>query len=364
MKILITGGHHTSSLPIISKLKTKDPGIELVFVGRKYTDTARICESLEFKDISNLKIKFYDLNTGKFYKSLNFRNILLIINGIFQSFYILITQKPNLILSFGGYIAVPVSFAAWVLGIPIFTHEQTVVTGYANKLISIFASKIFISWRASAKYFSPKKVIYSGLPLREEIFDSKMILDLNNQLPTIFVMGGKTGSHTINLLIKSNLPFLLSKYNVIHQTGNNADNNDFEKLKEEYKNFKHLPGRYICKEFIFNEEIGSCYSVSDFVICRSGAHTIYELLVLKKKAILIPIPWVSHNEQYENARILQDLGLAIILDENSLSKDAFINALMRIRELKPRIDLISNHEFPLNASSIIVDEITNYLSNK
>ena len=60
-------------------------------------------------------------------------------------------------MSFGGYLAVPVVVAGWFLGIPSITHEQTVVAGYANKVIAFFAKRILVSWPQSQSNFPKKK---------------------------------------------------------------------------------------------------------------------------------------------------------------------------------------------------------------
>ena len=85
--------------------------------------------------------------------------------------------------------------------------------------------------------------------------------------------------------------------------------------------------KYFLRKFIFEEEIGEAYNKAAVVVARAGAHTVAELLALYKKCVLIPIPWVSHNEQYENANILKEKGLAIILNEAGLNIEMLLSAI-------------------------------------
>lgn len=321
MKLVITGGHHTSAMPVIQELKKSHPEVEIFWIGHKYALEKSKNESLEFIEISKEGIPFYELKAGKVYRAGNLGRILKTPLGFAQAFYLLVRIKPNAILSFGGYLAAPVVFAGWVLGIPSVTHEQTVVLGYANKFISRFAKRILISWESSRKFFKSDKTILTGIPLRESILLQKTNnYEFNNNLPVIFIICGKSGSHKINELVLANLKDLLSFANVAHQTGSHSIYNDITSLKDKYSSIHNeINGKYYAKEFILEDEIGEIYLKSDLVISRAGAHSVYELAVLKKPSILIPIPWVSHNEQLENALMLKSLGLAVIIEEKNLN---------------------------------------------
>jgi UDP-N-acetylglucosamine--N-acetylmuramyl-(pentapeptide) pyrophosphoryl-undecaprenol N-acetylglucosamine transferase len=171
MKIVITGGHHSSALPVIKELKERDPNITIYWFGHKYSMLKDTNTTLEYRQITQLNIPFYDIKAGKVYKTFNISRLLKVPYGFFQSFALLFKLKPDLILSFGGYLAAPTVFSGWLLRIPSITHEQTLVVGYANKFISKFARKILVSWESSAKFFPKHKVLFTGLPLRQEIFN-------------------------------------------------------------------------------------------------------------------------------------------------------------------------------------------------
>lgn len=333
MKIVLVGGHHTGALPIISELRKRDPSIEMFWIGHKN-------HTLEYKEIKELGIKFYNLHAGKIYRTINPIRLLKVPVGFFQALGILLKLKPNVILSFGGYIAAPVVLAGWFLRIPSLTHEQTVVAGYANRFISKFVNKILVSWKESEKYFPIKKTKYVGLPLRESIFNSSSNnFKTNLELPTVYITGGKTGAHKINDAVLGNIEALLNICNVIHQCGDSSVYRDYEKLKEKYESIK-TAGRYHLRKFIFADEIGEVFKKANLVVGRSGAHMISELLALEKPAVLIPIPWVSHNEQRENAKILYKVGLGRILEEKDLNPTTLVNtikmAIVSLHKMKVR----------------------------
>ena len=308
-KVVITGGHHSSALPVVEKLKSEHSDIELYWFGHRFSQKGNKSDTLEYREITALNIPFYDLKAGKFYKTYNPVRLLKIPFGFFQAVFLLLKVKPDLIVSFGGYLAVPIVLAGWILGIPSITHEQTVVVGLANRLISKFAKKVLISWKTSEEYFDNKKVVFTGLPLRKSIFNaSSHSFGINQKLPSIYITGGKTGSHIINMLVLNILPELLKSYNVIHQCGEHSILNDYEKLLSKYAALGETKGRYFLRKFVFDDEIGEAFKTADVVISRSGAHTVMELIALEKPCILIPIPWASHNEQYENALLIKNVG--------------------------------------------------------
>lgn len=360
-KLVITGGHHTSALPVIAELKKVFPHLLIYWFGHKYSLKGDKNPSLEYKEITKLGLPFYEIKAGKAFRTLDPIRLLKIPIGFVQSFWLLATLKPDAILSFGGYLAVPVVISGWVLRIPSITHEQTVVAGHANKLISKFVKKVLISWEKSKVYFPASKTVYAGLPLRPEIFEIKSsAFNLNPQLPTIYITAGKTGSHKINAVVQDSLGELLKTCNIIHQCGDFSPTNDYQTLTDAYSGLASgLPGKYFVRKFVLANEIGEAFHKSNLVVARAGAHITAEVLALKKPTLFIPIPWVSHNEQWENAQMVENVGLATILLEHDLNKENFVyavkntlNNLDRYRLTDPTLSGGSK-----DSAKIIVNEI-------
>ena len=362
MKLLITGGHHTSALPVIGLLKKEHLDVEIFWVGHKHTSKGDKNPTLEFIDITKLNIPFFNLHAGKFYKTYDPIRLAKIPFGFVHALYLLLKIKPDMILSFGGYLAVPIVIVGKLLGIPSITHEQTVVVGLANKVISRFANKILISWPQSEKYFPTQKTVLTGLPLRAEIFNSTSnTFEINSNLHTVYITAGKTGSHKINTVIGEALPELLKFVNVIHQCGDNSVFNDFTLLEKRYEEIKsEAQGKYILRKFVLKDEIGEAFQKADFIFIRGGAHTVLEAIALKKPAIVVPIPWVSHNEQFKNAQVLNEVGLGYLIEEKNLTKATVLTA---IKELESNINFYKlkddRYHDLLNRdpAKLIVDEI-------
>ena len=358
LRVVITGGHHTGTLPVIGELRKR--GVkDLYWFGHKFSIEGDKNPTLEFREITALGIPFFNLKAGKFYKTRDVIRLLKIPLGVVHALILLLRIKPDVILSFGGYIAAPTVVAGWLLGIPSVTHEQTAVTGYANNVISKFAKKILVTWEESKDYFPADKVVVSGLPLREEIFESQTNrLKLNPNLPTIYITAGKTGSNTINRVVGKALPQLLSFANVLHQCGDTSFSNDYEMLVRKHSEVSNAAGEYNLRKFVMADEIGEFFSKADLIVGRSGAHTVCEILALEKPALLIPIPWVSHNEQHRNAEVIKSRGLGEILKQVDLNEDSLATEIRKMLQNLPKYKLEDNslkfrHK---DAATIIVNE--------
>lgn len=328
MKIVLIGGHLSPALSVLEALPSD---CEVLFIGRKYTFEGDNAESLEYVTITGLKIPFVELNTGRLQRKLTRHTIssfFKLPSGIFKSFLTLIKFKPDVVVGFGGYVSLPVIFCAYLLRIPVVIHEQTLEAGFANKFSGKFATKICISWNSSIKYFPKDKVVLTGNPIRQFAVRSSQF-EIGNKFPVIYVTGGSSGSHFINVIIKGCLKDLLGKYNVIHQTGDAQEFNDFEKLAEERSILPAgLAERYHVEKFIEPNLIGSILEKADLVITRSGMNTITELIHFGKPALLIPLPFSQNSEQLKNAKFLEKLGLGKVLYQTELDSKKLLQAIM------------------------------------
>lgn len=362
MKILVTGGHLSPALAVIDELLSKK--IEVLFVGRKYNLDSEKTPSLEYKEIARRKLSFHHISAGRFTRIFSLRsffNIAKIPIGFYNALWLLRKEKPDLVLSFGGYIAFPIATAAWLFKIPVYTHEQTIHPGLANRIIGLFAKKIFIAFESSKKWFPEHKTLLTGNPVRSSI--RKTIIApfrLAKTIPTIYITGGSLGSHSVNILIERILTQLVSRYIVIHQTGNVKNYGDYHRLTATRKNLPvHLRKRYFLAEHFFEDQIGYVYSISDLVISRAGANTFFELLLLKKPAILIPLPWSAHAEQLEHAQIFHKAGVGEIFHQS----DSPRNLLSLIDKIIDKKDFYLGNFVHLetlykeNAAKTIVREI-------
>ena len=331
-KLLFTGGHHNSALAIVKWLSINEKNIKIEWVGDQIPSDCVVYP--EYKEVSDLNIPYHRIIAGKIFRFSNpiylpkaILSFLKIPIGFFQAFYLLLTNRPDLIVSFGGFIAVPVVVSGKLLGIKSVTHEQTVVLGFANSIIARFVDSIYVSWPISlysAKDSIKNKMVYAGLPIDIDGLRTVERFGFKNNLRTIYVTGGKKGSLTINECILSNLEFLVSNFNIIWSCGDTKGKFDFENISFAIDKLEEkLKSRILLKEYFFKSEISTVFNTCDFVISRSGAHTVYELAILEKPCILIPIPWSSNDEQKKNAELLVKVGLGEIIEESELLKQDF-----------------------------------------
>ena len=346
MKLLIVaggGGHFAPALAILDKLPK---GWEYLLVGRKHAFEGDDALSFEYQTAQKMDLPFVPLNTGRLQRNITthtFSSLLKIPGGLQQSLKILKDFKPDVVLSFGGYVAAPIALAAKMQKIPIVVHEQTLRAGLANKMVSKFANKICISWKYSEQFFPKEKTVLTGNPLRKEFFahaDSSEKRS-NGKVPLLYITGGSGGAHGINLLVEESLEKLLEKYLIIHQTGNAKEFGDFDRLAQKKLSLpEHLQKRYEVTKFIPSDHVVSVMLNADLVVARSGISTVSEILYLGKPCLLIPLPYGQHNEQLTNAEFVQSTGLGETYNQDTLTPDLFVE---KIGEMITNIETYKSH---------------------
>jgi len=344
LKVGLIGGHLTPALAVADELKKRDT--EIFWIGVKHSQTSDFQLSAEYEAVTKRKIPFIPFKAGKlwrrwtpatFFKGV--KNLALIPLGSINAYRILFRQRPDVLVSFGGYTALPLLMAAKALRIPTATHEQTTTIGLSNKLLIRIADRVYISWEETRALTPSGKTLLTGNPLRSEVLETRTKQFIfANDLPVVFVTGGNQGANTFNWRLRHVIGDILQHANVIHQTGSSELTKDYEQALAVRDTLpKHIRNRYVVRDRIFGNEIGEAFEKADLVVSRSGANTITELLALGKPAVLIPIPWSSGNEQHRNAELVAATGLATILVQYDAMppeelRDAILTALRRVTE--------------------------------
>ncbi len=238
------------------------------------------------------------------------------LSGAWESLRIILKFKPDAVVGFGSLNTLALIFWAWLFRIKTIIHEQNVICGRANRLLAKFVDRVAVSFKQTAGSLSiaKEKIIVTGNPLRRNLqrLEKKAALDFfgfaRNKF-TVLVTGGSQGSHKLNTACFEALVDYPAKDNlqVIHICGNR----DYGQLKGGYG---HLPYRL----FEFLPQMQYAYSASDLIICRSGATTIAELRRFGVPAILVPYPF-AYAHQSANARILEEIGAALIIPDQELT---------------------------------------------
>lgn len=292
-------------------------------------------ESIIRMGIPTRTIKAYKLRR---YQAI--QNITEIINlpiAFVQSLWHLFWFMPDVVFAKGGFVSLPVVLAAWVYQIPVIIHESDSVAGLANVISGKFSSKIAIAFNEAASYFSKKKVVLTGNPVREEILQGNKEtaveeFNLNNNLPTVLVMGGSQGAQKINETLMSVIPKIISKVQIIHISG--IEN--YEELKKESVSWQmpHMEN-YHLYPFLF-ANLKDAYAISNLVISRAGANNIAEIMALAKPSILIPLSTSASEHQLKNAYFYANKGAAVLLEETNLSENLLYDAMFGILDNKEK----------------------------
>ncbi len=400
MKILFTGGGTGGHImPVLAvaeeirkiedlRIKAPQPGVYPVQRYGRTMEPAKIKsaeEKPEFmfigpdsefnKAISGAGIKIETIKAGKLrrYFSLeNFTDIFKIIFGAIQSLYFIYKFKPDAVFSKGGFASVPPVAASWILRAPIFSHESDIVPGLANKIISRFADKIFISFEDTEKYFPNKKTIFTGSPIREGILEgdknkAKEIFNLKENIPTILVFGGSQGARKINEVVLKSLPAILKKYQVIHICGMKNYEEiehtlDKKKLSFGYPKLSFfLSQRYKLYPYL-SDKLKDAFALCDAVISRAGANSLFEIIALNKPSIIIPLPTSANNHQFQNAEFFAKKGMITLIKEENLTADVLAGELFKLlQEGDDRDSMIKKmkeyNRNGKNSTKIIAEEI-------
>lgn len=338
-KILVTaggGGHFAPALAVMKQL-IKEKKAQVLFVGRKYAFEGDKAESFEYKTVQKLQIPFRTIIAGRLQRNIGIRALLSLLKipvSLCQAYVLVRKERPDVILSFGGYIALPITFVGWLLRIPVVIHEQTMRAGLANRISGWVATKICLSFSSSEVYFPKNKTVLTGNPLREEIRNlTTPTAFLEGKEPIILVTGGSLGSHAINVLVEQCLMKLLKKYRLLHQTGDARQFQDYERLNALKDSLpEDLKKRYYLTKFVTPHEMASMMAQASLVIGRAGMNTVTELIYFRKPALLIPLPHGQRNEQLENANYLRSLGLAVVKNQDDLTHETMYTEIERMMD--------------------------------
>jgi len=326
-----SGGHFYPLIAIAENLREQDvirgTVVDLYYMGPSVFNQA---------DLDQYQIKFVYCPAGKQreYRSFqNYLDIFKIIYGAWVAFWKLYIIYPDVIMSKGGYTSVPIVFAAWLLKIPIVIHESDAVPGKANKFAARFAKYIGVAHDDVVSFFPKNKVALVGMPIRKTFFnkfsDPHSVVGVPNDRPVILVTGGSLGAKRINDFILRSLPTLLSDFTVIHQTGDNNVTEVTEAASTLLTN-QALLERYFVLGHLTPEQFAAAQQAATLVITRAGSTTLFELALLGKPAIIIPIPEDISRDQRTNAYAYARSGGATVIEEKNLSDDILIAEIRRI----------------------------------
>jgi UDP-N-acetylglucosamine--N-acetylmuramyl-(pentapeptide) pyrophosphoryl-undecaprenol N-acetylglucosamine transferase len=247
----------------------------------------------------------------------NIRDIFFIIIGFVQSLLLLIKEKPDVVFAKGGYVCLPLGYAAKLLSVPLVIHDSDARPGLTNKLLSRYATSIATGSPLENYPYPPDRSVYTGVPIAAAFhpFDTdeqqraKHVLGLADlERPLIVVTGGGLGAESINTGVNLIAQDLIDAgFSVYHVTG-----------KRHYKQImkaRYDHPDYHIVEFVY-KDMATVLGAADIVISRGSATFLQELAALAKPTIIVP---ASHlGDQVKNAVVYEQAKAAIVLTDDEV----------------------------------------------
>jgi len=245
-----------------------------------------------------------------------------LVKAIWQALSVVRRVKPDVVLGMGGFASGPGAVAAKLMGVPLVIHEQNAVAGMTNKISAKLATRVLEAFGGA--FPEGVNTEQTGNPVRGEILavDSPEVRysSRESERLNILVVGGSLGAKAINDLLPGALSEIeeSKRPHVWHQTG--KQNIDATLARYEALNVE-------ANVVPFIDDMASAYRWADLVVCRSGALTVSELAIAGVPALLIPFPFAVDDHQTANARYLEAVGAAWIIQQRDLKKENLIELI-------------------------------------
>ncbi|HAR94899.1 MAG TPA: undecaprenyldiphospho-muramoylpentapeptide beta-N-acetylglucosaminyltransferase [Deltaproteobacteria bacterium] len=327
MKLLIaaggTGGHIFPGIAVAEAFQGLDEDNEVLFVGTEYGMEKRIVPATGFRLLMIAGSPF--LGTSVVRKA---GTILRVLKGVGTAMTIIRNEKPDAVIGMGGFTCVPVMLAALLLKRPAFLHEQNVYPGLANRRFSRYVRAVFTSFDATKAYLKGN-LVHTGNPVRKTLRVFTPPVKENGDFG-VFIFGGSRGAHAINQAMIALLPQLSDLKDIVlyHQTGTD----DYESAIKAYGK-----SGLTNEVFPFTDRMEKYYGLSDVVIARAGAATIFELAYFNRPAILVPYPFSAGGHQLKNASYVADKGGGVVIENDKLAGGALLETLRVLHDHRERL---------------------------
>jgi len=351
VRILVTGGgtagHVYPVLAVIDALRQQlahehRSGMFL-FVGRRASNEAAL--------VANADVPFVGISGGKLRRYVDIQNILdpfRLMLGFFQALGIMARFRPNVVFAKGGYVTVPVAWAATLFRVPVVAHESDVVIGLANRLIARVAKVVCVSYPVDEYQGQAigNHVVYTGNPVRSEFFSLQSTTRTKPPY-TLLVMGGSQGAQAINRSLSALLQEQPATLNIIHVTGPA----NFQEFASNASTTYH--------PIAFTDHLVDLFNQADVVISRAGG-SVFELAAAGLPSILIPLTFGSRGEQRVNAAYFARHHAAIVIDEANVTpeivRSRVLQLLKNVEERQSLSKAIRQLAIP-DAAQKVADEV-------
>ena len=326
-----TGGHFYPIIAVAEELNKMVDEKKIANVRLYYFSDAPYDEAALFEN----QIIFKEIKTGKlrtYFSIQNFFDIFKTIMGVINGFFAVFELYPDVVFAKGAYASFPTLFAARILGIPVVIHESDAAPGRVTSWAGKFAKYIAVSYKESFQFFPKDRTAHVGQPVRPELEHPSAggleYLQLESEVPVIFVLGGSSGAQIINEAILGVLPELVQKYQVVHQTGKLLFD-DVQKRSDHILKESEFKSRYKPFPFLNVLAMRMAAGVASVVVSRAGS-TIFEIASWGVPSIIIPFTISNNDHAKKNAFAYARAGGCIVVEEKNLTPHVLLSEVERI----------------------------------
>ena len=332
-----TGGHIFPAIAIAHALKSALPDTELLFVGAE--------GRMEMEKVPAAGYNIIGLPIAGIKRELSMDNLsfpLKLVRSLQKASRIVTEFQPDVAIGVGGYASGPLLFAASRKRVPILIQEQNSFPGITNKILARWASRICVAYEQMDRFFPASKIVFTGNPVREDLLhvegkrsEAAAYFGLDPDKPVLLVVGGSQGARSINRAILHGLSEITSAgVQLVWQTGKGF-------VDEAKKAVSALRSDGV-KVFDFIGRMDLGYAISDVVVARAGASTVSELSIVRKPALLVPLPTAAEDHQTKNCMALVERDAAILVPDSEAQAELVGKALTLVKDDARRKQLSSN----------------------
>lgn len=307
-----TGGHVYPAIAIADALKAQGSDMDIRFVGTK--------NHMEWTSVPKAGYEITPIWISGLQRRLTPKNVLFpikLLTALVQSYWLLRSFRPSIVISCGGYVAGPVGWVAAKLGIPIMIQEQNSYPGVTNRMLACYARRIFTAFPDAQNYFPKDRVRMVGNPTRNKLRQAnaqtaREYFRFTEDRPVLLVLGGSLGAKSINEAMRHSLDTLhdIVGLQIIWQCGKRYID-DLEK-DIDVEDYPRL------RLHAYLDDMPAAYAAADLAVSRAGASSCSELMITGTPSVLVPSPHVAGDHQTMNARSMQEQGASEILEDISL----------------------------------------------
>ncbi len=321
----VTGGHIYPAIAIGDEFRKREPDTEILFIGSGDGLEEKIVPAHGY-EMKTVTAKWVDRsNVFKLADTLTKTAI-----GKEQAYRIIKKFKPDIVVSTGSYVSVPVVLGAHKYGAEIYLHEQNAYPGMANKAMAKYARRVFVGFRdAAGKFKEAEKTVYSGNPVRGEFLnndraEARKKLGIPEGDFLISAFGGSLGAEVLNGMISDVISRFGGKDGISIIFGTGRGHYDEVTADLEARGIHDTKGVTVLP---YISDMATVIAASNLVISRAGALTVAEITVSGRASIFIPSPNVTADHQYYNAKAVADNGGTIIIREDEEAGERLLNTI-------------------------------------